>query len=68
MVWRTPAGSTLTLEEIPPIPGKLCFAFVGRLVPEKGLPVLLQAAEILKQEEQEFELLLIGDGPAAKTT
>jgi glycosyltransferase involved in cell wall biosynthesis len=38
------------------------FAFVGRLVPEKGLDVLLRAAELLKNEGCRFELLLIGDG------
>ncbi len=42
---------------------KLCFAYVGRLVPEKGLPVLLESAGILKREGCEFDLLLIGDGP-----
>jgi len=41
----------------------LRFAYVGRLVPEKGLPVLLRAAVILQQEKLEFELHLIGDGP-----
>jgi glycogen(starch) synthase len=49
--------------EISPLQGKLRFAYVGRLVSEKGLPVLLQAAEVLQREKQEFELLLIGDGP-----
>jgi len=39
------------------------FAFVGRFVPEKGIPVLLDAARILKDEGQKFEVLLIGDGP-----
>jgi glycosyltransferase involved in cell wall biosynthesis len=46
-----------------PAAGIMCFAYVGRLVPEKGLPVLLEAARILKDEGQVFELLLIGDGP-----
>jgi glycogen(starch) synthase len=41
----------------------LRFAYVGRLVPEKGLPVLLRAARILQQEKLAFELHLIGDGP-----
>lgn len=44
-------------------PAPLRFAYVGRLVAEKGLPVLLEAAELLKREKREFELLLIGDGP-----
>ena len=43
--------------------GKIRFAYVGRLVPEKGLPVLLRAAEILKGDAGAIEILLIGDGP-----
>jgi glycosyltransferase involved in cell wall biosynthesis len=39
------------------------FAYVGRLVPEKGLDVLLRAAKLLKSEDFRFHLLLIGDGP-----
>jgi glycogen synthase len=39
------------------------FAYVGRLVPEKGLDVLLRAAKLLKSESLRFQLLLIGDGP-----
>jgi glycosyltransferase involved in cell wall biosynthesis len=39
------------------------FAYVGRLVPEKGLDVLLRAAKLLKNEDLRFQLLLIGDGP-----
>jgi glycogen synthase len=42
---------------------KLCFAYVGRFFPEKGILTLLHAAAILNKEGQEFELRLIGDGP-----
>lgn len=41
----------------------LHFAFVGRFVPEKGIPVLLDAARILQDEGRKFQVLLIGDGP-----
>ena len=41
---------------------KLRIAYVGRLVPEKGIPVLLEAAKILKAEGHDFEIRLIGDG------
>lgn len=41
----------------------LSFAYVGRLVPEKGIAVLLDAAKILKNEGRDFEIQLIGDGP-----
>ena len=39
------------------------FAFVGRFVAEKGLPVLLEAASQLRSEGFPFRLKLIGDGP-----
>lgn len=41
---------------------KLCIAYVGRLVPEKGIPVLLEASKILQTEGHEFEIRLMGDG------
>ena len=44
-------------------PTRLCFAYVGRLVSEKGVPVLLGAAARLQKEGHEFDVLLIGDGP-----
>jgi glycosyltransferase involved in cell wall biosynthesis len=37
--------------------------FQGRLVTTKGLPILLEAASILRSEHREFEVLVIGDGP-----
>ena len=41
---------------------KLRLAYVGRLVPEKGIPVLLEAAKILKAEGHDFEIRIVGDG------
>ncbi len=38
-------------------------AYVGRLVTEKGLPILLQAAKSLRDKGEEFQLTFIGDGP-----
>lgn len=37
--------------------------FQGRLVTTKGLPVLLEAASLLRSEKHAFELMVIGDGP-----
>ena len=37
--------------------------FQGRIVTTKGLPVLLEAARILRSENRMFELQVIGDGP-----
>ena len=39
------------------------FGYVGRLVREKGLPVLLDAAAKLARESRRFNLLMVGDGP-----
>jgi glycogen(starch) synthase len=57
------AAAPDAVPEIRLTPAQLRFAYVGRLVAEKGLPVLLEAAGLLKREKREFELLLIGDGP-----
>jgi glycosyltransferase involved in cell wall biosynthesis len=52
-----------SLRGLPSASAKVRFAYVGRLVAEKGLTVLLNAAAILRNEGYEFEILLIGDGP-----
>jgi glycosyltransferase involved in cell wall biosynthesis len=39
------------------------FAYVGRLVSEKGLPVLLRACAILAEQGLPFHLKIVGDGP-----
>jgi len=39
------------------------FAYLGRLVIEKGLSVLLAATQLLRAEGRDVEVLLIGDGP-----
>ncbi len=41
----------------------LCFVYVGRLVQEKGVDVLLRAAEQLVGRGYDFHLKIIGDGP-----
>jgi glycosyltransferase involved in cell wall biosynthesis len=40
----------------------LCFAYVGRLVSLKGLPLILEAAKTLQEEGYNFRLKFIGDG------
>lgn len=42
---------------------RILFAYVGRLVSEKGIAFLLQAAGILRDEGYSFDVRLIGDGP-----
>jgi glycosyltransferase involved in cell wall biosynthesis len=39
------------------------FAYLGRLVTEKGLSVLLEATRLLRSEGRGVEVMLIGDGP-----
>ena len=41
----------------------LHFAYVGRLVAEKGLSVLIGAAKLLKEQGCSFRLAFVGDGP-----
>jgi glycogen(starch) synthase len=41
----------------------VCFAYVGRMIKEKGVAVLLRAAQLLASRGYEFRLKLIGDGP-----
>jgi len=43
--------------------GPTCFAYVGRLVTEKGLPVLLRACRELADRGYDFRLKIVGDGP-----
>lgn len=43
--------------------GVPCFAYVGRLVPEKGVAVLLGASHVLMQRGSRFCIRIIGDGP-----
>lgn len=44
-------------------PEVFTFLFVGRLVPQKGLVYLLEASSILEDSGEEFQLLLVGEGP-----
>jgi glycogen(starch) synthase len=41
----------------------ISFAYVGRLVTEKGIPVLVEAARVLRSRGCQFQVLIIGDGP-----
>jgi glycosyltransferase involved in cell wall biosynthesis len=43
--------------------GALTFGYVGRLVREKGLAVLLDAAAALVREGRRFNLVVVGGGP-----
>ena len=43
--------------------GPPVIAFQGRLVTTKGVGILLEAARLLVEQNREFKLLIIGDGP-----
>jgi len=46
-----------------PPPGPPVIVFQGRLVTTKGVRLLFEAARILCEQNRNFELLIIGDGP-----
>ena len=45
------------------IDSKLCVLFVGRLIPRKGLPFLVEAAQHIVKEYVQTKFLIVGDGP-----
>jgi len=42
------------------------FIFIGRLVKEKGIPIMLEAFARLQKDEPKAELVIAGDGPLRK--
>jgi glycosyltransferase involved in cell wall biosynthesis len=58
-----PNSSAGLQDEAVSVSPPLCFVYVGRMVREKGLPVLLRAARRLADCGYAFRLKLIGDGP-----
>jgi len=58
-----PLGSAVPSGETSASPRNICFAYVGRLVSEKGIAVLLEASRLLRDEGHSFQVRLIGDGP-----
>lgn len=59
-----PIGTDIP-DEVPlrPVQGPLLFA--GRLVPKKGVSVLIDALQTLRAEGREPEAVIVGDGPLA---
>lgn len=48
------------------IDSKLCVLFVGRLIPRKGLPYLIEAAKYVIREIGETVFVIVGNGPLRK--
>ncbi len=46
--------------------GKIRIVFAGRLVEKKGIMDALEVVKILKEDKENFEFLIIGDGPLRK--
>lgn len=42
---------------------KICFAYVGRFVPDKGAGLFVEALAQVRKQRLEFRAMLIGDGP-----
>ena len=42
---------------------KQCVLFVGRLIPRKGLPFLIEAAKRIVKERSETAFVIVGNGP-----
>jgi glycosyltransferase involved in cell wall biosynthesis len=61
--------STLAIDAAHSVPGPAqeqrppCFAYLGRLVAEKGVHVLLRACRELADQKIDFRLKIVGDGP-----
>ncbi len=59
----TASPSSSSILEPPPASAPLCFGYIGRLVSEKGLPLVLESVKELDRRGYKFHLKLIGDGP-----
>jgi glycosyltransferase involved in cell wall biosynthesis len=58
-----PSGECETMKHQIGINDKLCVLFVGRLIPRKGLPFLLEAAQHVLREFSQTMFVIVGDGP-----
>ncbi len=56
-------SAPLNGETLARLSGKLSFAYVGRLVAEKGIPIFLESIRLLKEEGLVFDVKLVGEGP-----
>jgi len=63
VIYHGVALPEIILPDTTPPAEPLCFAYVGRLVAEKGVSVLLDAAGRLRAEGRCLCLKIIGDGP-----
>ena len=63
-IWNgVPSANPVDIPILSPEWQPTCFAYLGRLVTEKGLPVLLRASRDLLTSGRDFRLRIVGDGP-----
>lgn len=62
-IWYVP--NAIDLRDIPNVKQKEddMVVFVGRLSPEKGIDLLLEAANILEKHGSRLKIVIVGDGP-----
>ena len=58
-----PSGRCEAMKHQIRIDNKLCVLFVGRLIPRKGLPFLIEAAKQVVKENSQTMFVIVGDGP-----
>ena len=65
VIWNgVPTPESVAFEsQTPAARNPVLFAYLGRLVAEKGVPILLRACGELSQGNFDFRLKIIGDGP-----
>jgi len=65
VIWNgVPDGGISSMEPAPVCNSQPpCFAYLGRLVAEKGVNILFRASRELAQEGYDFRLKIVGDGP-----
>jgi glycogen(starch) synthase len=60
------AFEPLSFQKSTPEEAPMRFLYVGRLAREKGVDLILEAAYLLEQSDQNFEVIIVGDGPEMK--
>ena len=58
-----PAKPSEKLKQQIGLDSKLCVLFVGRLIPRKGLPFLIEAAKHIVEDYSQTMFVVVGDGP-----
>ncbi|UCF45224.1 MAG: glycosyltransferase family 4 protein, partial [Candidatus Bathyarchaeota archaeon] len=58
-----PVHSSKSIKRQIGIDSKFCVLFVGRLIPRKGLPFLIEAAKHIVKEFKETIFVIVGNGP-----